>query len=127
MQACMFDASGGSGCGAQGGLWGVRGVGLCEEGACATREMAGSPGAERAPVRTPSEELGDAVSQRSSRPAETNEMILRDGHEVRQAEGRGGSGFRRTVMGVSGVLRATREAADAAVQRARRFFFRDTG
>ena len=75
----------------------------------------------------PSEELGDAVSQRSSRPDETNEWVLSDGHEVRQAEGRGGSGFRRTVMGVRGMLRATRAAADAAVHRAKRFFFRDAG
>ena len=136
-QACMFDAREGRGREAQGGLWGMRSVGLCEEGACATREVVGLHGAERAPGRSPSEALGDAVSQQSPRPAETkeidrqtdrqNEGVLRGGHEVRQAEGRRESSLRRTVMGVSGMLRATRGAADAAVHRAKRFFFRDTG
>ena len=44
-----------------------------------------------------------------------------------RGENGGGGGSRRAVLGVSGVLRTTREVADAAVQRARRFFFRDTG
>ena len=137
MQACMFDASEDRDCEAQGGRRGMRGVGLCEEGACTAREVVGSPGAERAPVRSPSAELGDAVSQQSPWRAETNEIdrqtdrqgeaVVRGGQEVRQAEGRGGSSFRRAVMGVSGMLRATREAADAAAHRAKRFFFRDAG
>ena len=76
---------------------------------------------------TPSVALRVAASQRSSQSAETNETILRDGQGVGQAGERKGIGFRRTVSEVGGVLRATREAADAAVQRAKRFFFRDTG
>ena len=37
------------------------------------------------------------------------------------------NGFRRVVSGVGGMLRMTREAADAAVQRVKRFYFRDEG
>ena len=121
MQACMSDVSGGRDCEAQGGRRGMRGVGLCEEGACTTREVVGSPGAERAPVRTPSEELGDA-SQTSSQTGD--ETILRDGQ---QEVGRRGYGFRRLRSEVGGVLRTTREAADAAVRQAKRLFFRDAG
>ena len=89
--------------------------------------VAGSPSAERAPARTPSVEPGVAVSRKSSQSAETTETILRDGHGAYQAEERRGKGFRRVASGVSGVLRMTREAADAMVQRAKRFFFRDEG
>ena len=63
----------------------------------------------------------------SSQSAETTETILRDRHGAYQAEERRGNGFRRVVSGVRGVLRMTREAADAAVQRVRRFYFRDEG
>ena len=59
--------------------------------------------------------------------SETNETILRDGHGVWQAGEWGGKGFRRTVLEVNGAMRVTREAAAAAVQRAKRFFFRDAG
>ena len=70
---------------------------------------------------------GVAVSPKSSQLAETNETIFRDGQGFCQRGERRESGLRRVVSGVSGVLRTTREVADAAVQRARRFFFRDAG
>ena len=84
-------------------------------------------GAERAPARTPSVEPEVAVTRTSSQSAETTETILRDRHGAYQAEERRGNGFRRVVSGVGGVLRMTREAADAAVQRVKRFYFRDEG
>ena len=127
MQACTFDGSGGRACEAQGGARGTRGAGLCEEGACAARGVAGSSGAERAPARTSSVEPEVAVTRTSSQSAETTETILRDRHGAYQAEERRGNGFRRVVSGVRGVLRMTREAADAAVQRVKRFYFRDAG
>ena len=97
--------------------------------------MRGRPPAA-APVRTPSDQ--DA-SQTSSQTRE--ETILNAGQErerernyeahagqgVCQEVGRRKYGFRRLRSAVGGVLRTTREAADAAVQRARRFFFRDAG
>ena len=97
-----------------------------------------TPGAECAPVRTPSEELQDA-SQTSSQTGE--ETILNAGQErerernyeahagqgVCQEVRRRGHGFRRLRSAVGGVLRTAREAADAAVRRAKRVFFRDAG
>ena len=67
-------------CEAQDGARDARCAGWCKEGACAARGVAGSPSAERAPARTPSVELGDAVSRTSSQSAVTNETILRDRH-----------------------------------------------
>ena len=127
VQASTFDGSGRGACEVQGGMRGTGGTGLCEEGACAAWGVTGSPGAGRAPVRTPSVWSGAAVSKASSQVAATEETIMRGGYGVCQAEERGGSSFRRAVLGVSGVLRTTREAASATVQRAKRIFFRDTG
>ena len=127
VRARTFDGSGDRACEAQAGARDVRGAGFCKEGACAAREVAGSPSAERAPARIPSVEPGVAVSRKSSQSTATTETILRDGHGAYQAEERRGKGFRRVASGVSGVLRMTREAADAMVQRAKRFFFRDEG
>ena len=127
VQAGTFDGSGRGACEAQGGMRGTGGAGLCKEGACAAWGVTGSPDAGRAPACTPCVGSGAAVSTTSSQVAATDETILRGGHGVCQAEERGESGFRRAVLGVSGVLRTTREAASATVQRAKRIFFRDTG
>ena len=82
------------------------------------------PGAGRAPPHGPAVELAVA-SQTSSQTRD--ETILRDGQWVCQEVGRRGYGFRRLRSEVGGVLRTTREAAGAAVRRAKRLFFRDEG
>ena len=127
MRARAYDGSGDRAGEEREGARDARCAGRCKEDACAARGVAGSSGAERAPARTPSVEPEVAVTRTSSQSAEMTETILRDRHGAYQAEGQRGNGFRRVVTGVGGVLRMTREAADAAVQRVKRFYFRDAG
>ena len=109
---------------AQGQEGGMRGAGWCEGGSGGARVVANSPGAGRAPPYGPAVELAVA-SQTSSQTGD--ETILRDGQGVCQEVGRRGYGFRRLRSEVGGVLRTTREAADAAVRQTKRLFFRDAG
>ena len=105
VQACTSDGDRGWASEAQGRAGGPRGAGSCEDGSDGARIVVGSPGAGRASARTPSVELGVAVSQQSSQSAATNETILRDGHGVCQVEERRGSGFRRATLAVVGPQR----------------------
>ena len=64
------------------------------------------------------------ASQRTSRLTETIETISQGGDQMCGQRDRV---FSRAAAEVHGALRATRAAADAAMKRARRFFFRDAG
>ena len=127
VRARAYDGSGDRAGEEREGARDARCAGWCKEDACAARGVAGSSGAERAPARTTSVEPEFAVATTSSQLAETTETTLRDGHGAYPAEERRVNGFRLVVSGVRGVLRMTREAADAAVQRVKRFYFRDAG
>ena len=122
--ACTSDGERGGDSEAQGQEGGTRGEGWCEGGSGGARVVANSPGAGRAPPHGPAVELAVA-SQTSSQTGD--ETILRDGNGVCQERGRRRYGFRRLRSAVGGVLRTTREAADAAVRQAKRLFFRDAG